>query len=619
MRMTHWKIWGVLVCQFCCGNFLMAQTDTILNIPSISITSTQIKHFENGRSIIDFDSTQISHYSGLSLGDILSNETGVFIKSLSPGNLSTPSIRGTGFGHVAVLWNGFPIQSPMNGGIDFSIFSVDSYQSISLIKGGNSSIYGSGAIGGTISLENNLRLNQGWNGAIVSNVNTNKDFGFHGKASFSTDILAFGVNLNYQNNRNEYRFGKKRKIQKDAHHLLESQSVNFLLKLTKNQFLKCWTYFDKVDRDISPSRVSAYNGEKMRTSSNKVGLEWSLLGTKSKQTVRIGYFQDSLNFMSNSIDSKNRTDLWIGQLLSKHFLKNNIKWEWGLNEEWAIAQGNNIVHQTRNQVALFSNLSYGYQKWNTSFSIRQAFLGQEIVPITFTWGHQFRWSDNFLLLGNISRNYRAPTFNDLYWPGLGNPNLKSEKGWSGEFGFKIIQSNWSFSSTYYGIVGKDWIVWSPNQSGLWMPHNNLKIVSQGVESGFQYQKRWGEYFLNLSSFFTYTRSVLKENYSNQSDADIGKQLIYVPKFKANISVALRYKSFDIRYQTGYTSSVRTIQKQLDGYFIGNVALGFQPSFWKKKVSFHVDIANIGNKNYEVVAYYPMPLRFFAFRVKYAFD
>lgn len=594
------------------------QTDTTLNLSPVSVTSSQIQHFEKGRSINEFDSTKLNQYSGRSLGDILSQETGVFIKERSPGNLSTPSIRGTGYGHVAILWNGFAVQSPMNGGIDFSIFSVDSYNQISLIKGGNSAIYGSGAIGGTISLENNLKLNNGWKGQLLTNVNSNKNYGFHGNTTFSTDILAFNLNLNYQNNRNEYTFGKKRTIQKNAHHLLESQAFNFLLKLKKNQFLKFWAYFDNVDRDISSSRTAAYNDEKMRTKSAKIGAEWSLLNNKSKQTVRLGYFRDSLNFTSQSINSFSRTDVMIGQFVSKYYFKNNIKWEWGFQEEYALARGNNIIKEARNQLAAFSSLAFDWNQWSTSFSMREALLDDEIVPFTFTLGAQYQWIDNFKLNGNISKNFRAPTLNDLYWPSLGNPNLKSENGWSGEIGFNFNYKNWLFTSTYFHIIGTDWIIWTPNNMGLWTPNNNLKVSSQGIESGLIYQKNINKWKINFSSSLTLTKSILKENYSKQGDSDIGKQLIYVPKVRALARLSLAYRKITLNYQHRYTSSVRTTQRQLDGYSIGNLDFTYQPTVFKNRMSIKLDVENIWNRNYEVVSFYPMPLRYFAFRVGYYF-
>ncbi len=608
------KKWFLLVFLFHFINEGKAQTDTTLLLLPVSVTSTQIQHFEKGRSINEFDSLKLCQYSGQSLGDILSNETGVFIKERSPGNLSTPSIRGTGFGHVAILWNGFAVQSPMNGGIDFSIFSTDAYNKISLIKGGNSAIYGSGAIGGTISLENNLKLNQGWKGQFLTNVNSNKNLGFHGNATFSTDILAFNINLNYQNNRNEYSFGKKKTTQKNAHHLLESQGFNFLLKLKKNQFLKFWTYFDNINRDISPSRTAAYNDEKMKTKSAKIGAEWALLNSKSKQTIRIGYFRDSLNFSSQSIYSQNRTDVVIGQFLSKHYFKNNLKWEWGFQEEYALARGNNIIKASRNQLAAFSNLAYDWNQWSASFSVREAFLDDKIVPFTFTLGTQYSFNDFLNLKGNISKNFRAPTLNDLYWPALGNANLKSENGWSGEIGFDYRYMNFLFSSTYFHISGTDWIIWSPNNIGLWTPDNNLKVVSNGLESGLSYQKQFNDWQLKLSSSLTLTKSVLKDNYSTKGDTDIGKQLIYVPKIRALGNLEISYWKLKLNYQHRFTSSVRTTQRQLPGYSIGNVALNYQPYILKKRLSVKLEVENIWNQDYEVVSYYPMPLRYFTIGV-----
>ena len=98
----------------------------------------------------------------------------------------------------------------------------------------------------------------------------------------------------------------------------------------------------------------------------------------------------------------------------------------------------------------------------------------------------YKFNDAIKLHGLISRSYRAPTFNDLYWPdegwAKGNINLKPEKGITGELGVESrINKYLSASLTYYRSDYKQLIQWSDNGSGVWQPMNVSSAVINGLE------------------------------------------------------------------------------------------------------------------------------------------
>jgi outer membrane cobalamin receptor len=90
------------------------------------------------------------------------------------------------------------------------------------------------------------------------------------------------------------------------------------------------------------------------------------------------------------------------------------------------------------------------------------------------------------LKSNIGNNFRAPTFNELYWNPGGNKNLLQEKSFSIDLGF-IMNYNFIFSNIfefnyiYNNITNK--IVWIPNPTGFWSPDNigNTEIKNLNFE------------------------------------------------------------------------------------------------------------------------------------------
>ena len=179
----------IILSLFICivANYANAQTriiDSVITINEINVSSTRVKVFNTGYKIENFDSTLIKNLSNQSLSDLLLMNNAVYIKSYGNGALSMPSLRGTGANHTAVIWNGINLQSNMNGTLDLSMVPLANNYEVYLQYGAASSLYGSGAIGGSINLNNKAQFNQGHHLKIST-----------GLGSFQT--IPFLINYNY--------------------------------------------------------------------------------------------------------------------------------------------------------------------------------------------------------------------------------------------------------------------------------------------------------------------------------------------------------------------------------------------------------------------------------------
>jgi vitamin B12 transporter len=75
-----------------------------------------------------------------------------------PGSLITPSIRGSGAEQVLVLLDGVPLNGVFSGNVDLSTIPIDDVERIEVLRGPFSAIYGSGALGGVISIVTRRRV-----------------------------------------------------------------------------------------------------------------------------------------------------------------------------------------------------------------------------------------------------------------------------------------------------------------------------------------------------------------------------------------------------------------------------------------------------------------------------
>ena len=99
--------------------------DSVFMIDAVEIKADRIfLKEEAGMKQTELDTAILKEKVSLSLSDLLSENTPVFIKNHGRGALATASFRGTAASHTRVNWNGININSPMAGMVDFSLIPV---------------------------------------------------------------------------------------------------------------------------------------------------------------------------------------------------------------------------------------------------------------------------------------------------------------------------------------------------------------------------------------------------------------------------------------------------------------------------------------------------------------
>ena len=144
-----------------------------------------------------------------SLSDLLRFNSNIYIKENGRGATSSPSFRGTTAQQTAFVWNGINVNSPFLGQGDLNTMSPLSYENVAIKYGGGSVIYGSGAIGGSIHLNNTLLFNRGFEGKLFSEYSSFTTSNSVASAKLSTANLSFNVNINHSQSENAYEVEEK--------------------------------------------------------------------------------------------------------------------------------------------------------------------------------------------------------------------------------------------------------------------------------------------------------------------------------------------------------------------------------------------------------------------------
>ena len=159
-----------------CPTFLFAQEFTV-NVPEVDLIENRLDLHKIGAEQLLIDS--ILTKNSISLSDLLRQNGPIFVKEY--GALSTAFFRGTPAAYTQLLWNGIPLNSLSTGIVDLGLFPTNIFSEIKLNSGGNSTLSGSGAIAGSIQLNNSLDFNPSYKWEIDL---TKGSFGLE-KQSFS--------------------------------------------------------------------------------------------------------------------------------------------------------------------------------------------------------------------------------------------------------------------------------------------------------------------------------------------------------------------------------------------------------------------------------------------------
>src|SRR5690606_13758734 len=230
-------------------------------------------------------------------------------------------------------------------------------------------------------------------------------------------------------------------------------------------------------------------------------------------------------------------------------------------------------------------------------------------PFLFSAGYYWN-TNNYQLKINTSKNYRIPTFNDLYWQPGGNLNLKPETSYQFDINNDIKFKSLTFNfSTYYTTI-KNMIRWVPTSTGFWEANNADEVAIYGADVLFSANKNWNKHSVSLNSNYSYTKSI---------DQLLNKQLTYTPLHKFNLHTSYQYNKISISPSFQYIGKIYTTSSNdessaLAGY--GLISIDFQYHFYIKKnpFTFNFKVNNLANTIYTNMPERLMPGRNFTLQL-----
>jgi iron complex outermembrane receptor protein len=567
-------------------------------------------------------------YKNRSMADLLSDESPICIKSYGQGSLATSSFRGGSASQTAILWNGLNINSITNGQLDFSLIPVSFSNNVTIQFGGVGALWGNGAIGGAIHLNNTPKFNSGLSveygisGGSFHSIGQNITLQYGSKSVSST----FTYQNKYATNDFDYEFNNQGVIQSKNQERAQYRSIGFVnynsIQITKNQLLNISFWSQKTERNLPPTLLEQRNKAEQNDLTNRFSADWKYNYKNSITHLRAGYFYEQLHYidsLSNTNDTSSSNN-FITEIETKLFLKKNHTLNLGINNTYSSAKTSGYDwNPNQNRTSLFASYQFenNSKNLNISTSIRQEFIPNLSIPFTYSAGIEYQIWSFLSTKANMSRLYRLPTFNDLYWNPGGNPNLLPENGYSEEVGFALNYGTKNNSLrfkeeiTLFNRTIDNWIIWLPS-SLIWTPQNILSVWSRGLETHTVVNLKVKKINIQLSLLTSYVIST-NEKSKSENDNSVGKQLIFVPIYSGNARLKIEYKSFSITYRhhyTGYRYISTDHSEYLAPYQLGSVNVNYQQKFKNFNLNIYTQIDNIWDELYQIMPNRPMPNRNF---------
>ena len=555
-----------------------------------------------------FDSIALKENIALSMADVLTFNSSVFVKSAGRATLSTVAFRGTSASHTNVSWNGMRINSPMLGMTDFSTIPSFFIDKASLLHGTSSVNESGGGLGGAVSLATAPELDKGLRLNYVQGIGSYKTFDEFLKVAYSNRHWAFTTRAVYSSSANDYTYvnrDKKLNIYDDDHNIIaqyhpkeKNRSGAF-----KDFHILQEAYYDtrKGDRFLLNLWYTASNRE-IPMLSTDYGEERGIDNRQRENTLRgvagwrrgrstwnldlrAGYIH---TWMGYDYRREMTQDIWSTLTRSRSLVNTffgNATANFYPSDRWlftaTLTANHHDVRSTDRQILTGgTEADIGYHKKRLELSgaltarwqpvdgvgisavVREETYGDRAtspIPALFAdWKALNTYSGKTLLELTLktsgSRNSRYPSLNDLYFMPGGNPDLRDEKGWTYDAGvdFRATQNrlfSTGLSATWFDSHIDDWIIWLPTIKGFFSPRNVKSVHAYGIElKGDATYTPWRDWKFDLNTSYSWTPSINVGEKMSEADKSIGKQLPYVPRHSASASLRAEWRGWGFHYK-----------------------------------------------------------------------
>ncbi len=531
-----------------------------------------------------------------SVADILRSQPGIDVAaSGGPGKATSVFLRGANSGQTLVLIDGVRVGSATLGSFDWATLSTADVERIEIVRGPQSSLYGADAMGGVIQIFTR-------NGKGKPRVRVYGEAGTYHTVSGGASVSGStdsGVSyaLTADSSRTRSVSAAARGNEPDPYRQVTVSgrlgipvgdgTLDVILRNVDGKTgldgfgpVDALNFTSDTKQTVSSAKLSYPLGDWLDTSLQV-----------SRSTDEVINHDPAVSF--NNSDFRTRIDQITWQ--------NTLDWQSltmlvGLDLHWDRGlSGSAKLDRTIIQRAGFAALSWDGNWANLSVSVRNDRNSTSRNKTTYHAGGVLRPLDGLKLTANYGTGFKAPSINNLFFPGFGNPNLAPEqsKGWDAGVHYQLQEKEFStevnavwFDQRFTNLI-QTVLVLPPF---TYAPLNTGKARTNGLE--LSTKLAYGPVYASANWTFLHAINSLDGTRLARRAKDSGSFIAGVRMMGVNAEVQL-----DV---VGPRFSAAGNKKPMRGYHKTDIRVSYQLNpVW----TIHARVDNLENKKYEEVSGY----------------
>lgn len=547
--------------------------------------------------------------------------TSLFLKSSSPGGLTTMSYRGGTASQTPVLWHGLNIGNPMLGQLD-----------LSLLEGLNNEVgftavpFGAAAYGlanGVVYVSSpkeltpaKITLQQGSFGRKGISGSFNKD-----ESNYHLSAMASYLSAN--NDFTVRQGGVARPFDRlpNAKYALWQQQYRASFGDPDSLIYIVHAWLTGVHRQLPPTLIAPQTREEQDDNAQRI----VLARMTRRGNIKLFMLRDQLiykNPEANLYAPSTATQAGFRYQIDR------IEWRDFTVSNLAQAQFENALGTSyqRQQSRLTEQVALGVRR-NRRMAYSQFVIGGEWLTgsdrpaLSLIASPQFNIQhERVRFLGTIGLIERNPTLNDRYWQPGGNPDLKPEQSRQCSLTViinKVVDTRFQHSiserirfSLFYTNT-RNAIVWLPTTASHWQVTNLSQLVNQGAEAQLRLETQ-GRHSVYARPFAQYLHS---RNIRQLGSTRLEAVPLYQPAWQVKLPMGYQFnaagkRAAELALEPQYWSR-SYVTTNNDSYlppvYLLNLvaAVEYKAGRWGQG-SASLRINNLLDYQYQVVAYRPMP-------------
>jgi vitamin B12 transporter len=618
---------------------LQAQQDSTKLLNEVVVTATKfpIKAILTGKVLNVITKEQLEEAGGKDLSQILNDEAGVYINGANSnlGKDKSVYLRGARIDHTLITIDGVPVYDPsgIGGNFDIRNIAIDNVERIEILKGSQSTLYGSDAIAGVINIITKKGNGKPFNTTGVLSAGSNDTYKANASINGKKDKIDYNAGYSYTttNGINE-AITTNAVFDKDGY---TQQSVNATvgIQATNNFRIAPYIRFTNVKGDIDQGAFIDELDYTYTQKSVQVGVKNEISFGKTKLNILYNYNTINREYIDDSVKSQNGYDIYTkGKYTgNEHFLdayvttdlNKKVKLTAGADYRSAVSDqdyasvgffgpyeskyAKDSLHQ--NQIALYAAANINAaNNFNIELGNRLNIHSEYGSHYVFNVNPSYLIKEKVKLFINVSSAYRTPSLYQLFSE-YGNKKLKPEDAITTEAGLQFFAADKEFTAraVYFNRKIKDVIFFYFNSTTFQSQYiNQDKQKDNGVELEANYT---GIKNTTIKVFYNYVDGNIKTKTGTGKDTtffnlirrpknnfglNISSQITKCLFVSSNLSVIGKRedKYFD-------AATFKTVNATLKSYALLNFYADY--SFVKSKIKVFADLRNITNEKYTEVS------------------